>query len=136
MPIICIFAINSIASITGNFDTYLNFIGFEEIISHEKEILDYATKKLSQIEGLTVYGNAKNKACVFSFLLDNIHHFDTGMMLDKMDIAVRTGTHCTQLIMDYYNIEGTVRASFAMYNTKEEIDYLYESILNVKKMFE
>ena len=70
-----------------------------------------------------------------SFLLKDIHHFDTGMMLDKMDIAVRTGNHCTQPVMDYYKIEGTVRASLALYNTTEEIDYLTESIEKVKKMF-
>ena len=82
-----------------------------------------------------IYGLAEHKASVLSFLLGKIHHFDTGMMLDKMDIAVRTGNHCTQPIMKFYNIDGTVRASFAFYNTIEEIDYLAESLVKVKQLF-
>ncbi|MFH2095060.1 MAG: cysteine desulfurase [Bacteroidota bacterium] len=114
---------------------YLNEIGIPEIAAYEKELLIHATKRLSQIENLTIYGNAPDKASVISFLLKGIHHFDTGMMLDKMDIAVRTGNHCTQPIMDYYKIDGTVRASFSFYNTKEEIDYLYDSLIKVIQMF-
>ncbi|GAB4297502.1 MAG: cysteine desulfurase [Marinilabiliales bacterium] len=114
---------------------YITNIGIDKIYSYEKDLLEYATKKLSAIDGLTIYGTTKNKSCVISFLLDNIHHFDTGMILDKMDIAVRTGNHCTQPVMDYYKISGTVRASFAMYNTKEEVDYLAESIIKIKNMF-
>jgi cysteine desulfurase/selenocysteine lyase len=114
---------------------YLTDIGLENIQKYEEDLLCYASKKLSDIEGITFYGNAPEKSCVISFLLDNIHHFDTGMMLDKLDIAVRTGNHCTQPIMDYYKIDGTVRASIALYNTKEEIDYLHESIIKVKQMF-
>lgn len=114
---------------------YIENIGLHEISEYEKTLLSYATKKLSEIDGLKIYGTAKEKACVISFLLKGIHHFDTGMMLDKMDIAVRTGNHCTQPIMDYYKIEGTVRASFSFYNTIQEVDYLCESIQKVKQMF-
>lgn len=114
---------------------YLQQAGFEKIIEYEDSLLKYATEKLSRIEGLIIYGNSPHKASVISFLLNKIHPFDAGMMLDKMDIAVRTGNHCTQPIMKYYNIEGTVRASFAMYNTTEEVDYLVQSIEKVKKLF-
>ncbi|MFH2141709.1 MAG: cysteine desulfurase [Bacteroidota bacterium] len=114
---------------------YLESAGINDIAEHESQLLAYATKKVSEIEGLKIYGNAKNKSCVISFLLNGIHHFDTGMMLDKMDIAVRTGNHCTQPIMDFYKIDGTVRASFSFYNTFEEIDYLCESIKKVQQMF-
>ena len=92
-------------------------------------------KKLSQIDNLTIYGNAENKTSVISFLLNGIHPYDTGMVLDKLGIAVRTGHHCTQPVMDHFNIPGTVRASFAFYNTIEEIDILYEGLLKVVKMF-
>ncbi len=114
---------------------YIESIELENIFNYEKELLDYATTKLSTIEGLSIIGYAKEKSCIISFVLDGIHHFDAGMMLDKMDIAVRTGNHCTQPIMDYYRIDGTIRASMTFYNTKEEIDYLYDSILKVKQMF-
>ncbi len=114
---------------------YVNSIGIENIAKHEKELLDYGTKKISQIENLTIYGNAKNKTSVISFLINGIHPYDAGMILDKLGIAVRTGHHCTQPVMDHFNIPGTVRASFAFYNTTEEIDILYEGLLKVVKMF-
>ena len=114
---------------------YLDEIGWDFIQEQEKELLDYATAKLSSIEGLKIYGEAENKASVISFLLEDIHPYDIGMVLDKLGIAVRTGHHCTQPIMDRFGIPGTVRASFAFYNTTEEIDRLYEGLLRVKTMF-
>ncbi len=115
---------------------YINTVGIENIAAHEQELLKYATEKLSTIEGLTIYGMAKNKTATISFLLKNIHHYDTGMILDKLGIAVRTGSHCTQPVMDFFEISGTVRASFAFYNTFADADRLYEAILKVKQMFE
>lgn len=114
---------------------YVNEIGLEAIAEYEQELLDYGTQKLSQIEGLTIYGTAKNKASVISFLLDGIHPYDTGTILDKLGIAIRTGHHCTEPIMTRFGIPGTARASFAFYNTIEEIDALYKGLLRVKKMF-
>ena len=101
----------------------------------EKELLAYATQKLSSIENLKIYGTADNKASVISFLIEGIHQYDLGLMLDKMGIAVRTGTHCTQPVMKHFGIEGTIRASFAFYNTKEEIDILYNAIVRIAQMF-
>ena len=101
---------------------YMNSIGFDEIESYEEELLDYATAKLDQIEGLRIYGNTKHKTAVISFNIDSLHPYDVGTLLDKMGIAVRTGHHCAQPIMDYYKIPGTIRASFAFYNTKDEVD--------------
>ena len=101
---------------------YMNSIGFEAIVSYEDELLQYATEKLTQIEGLRIYGDNKHKTAVISFNIDSIHPYDVGTLLDKMGIAVRTGHHCAQPIMDYYKIPGTIRASFAFYNTKDEVD--------------
>lgn len=115
---------------------YINNIGLENITSHEAELLKYATEKLEKIEGLTIYGKAKNKTAIISFLLDKIHHYDTGMILDKLGIAVRTGSHCTQPVMDFLDITGTVRASFAFYNTKDDVDRLVAGIIKVNEMFE
>jgi len=109
---------------------YLNQIGLDRIAAYEDQLLCYATSALSEIEGLTIYGNAKNKTAVLSFNVANIHPYDIGVILDKMGIAVRTGQHCTQPIMDYFGIPGTVRASFAFYNTEAEIDSF---IVAVKK---
>lgn len=114
---------------------YIQGLGLENIVAYEKELLDYATEKLESIEGLRIIGTAANKVCAISFILENIHHFDAGMVIDKMGIAVRTGHHCAEPLMNRFNIEGTLRASFAFYNTKEEIDKLYEAILIVKQMF-
>ncbi len=114
---------------------YIQELGLENIAAYEKELLDYATEKLESIEGLRIIGTAANKVCAISFILENIHHFDAGMVIDKMGIAVRTGHHCAEPLMDRFNIEGTLRASFAFYNTKEEIDKLYDAILTVKQMF-
>ncbi|WP_299126610.1 cysteine desulfurase [uncultured Winogradskyella sp.] len=101
---------------------YMNAIGFEAIAAHENELLDYATHQLQQIERLKIYGTSKEKTSVISFNVGAIHPYDIGTILDKMGIAVRTGHHCAQPIMDFYNIPGTIRASFMFYNTKEEID--------------
>ncbi|MFD1062720.1 aminotransferase class V-fold PLP-dependent enzyme [Winogradskyella litorisediminis] len=101
---------------------YMNAIGFDAIAAYENELLEYATEKLLQIEGLKIYGTAENKTSVISFNIGNIHPYDIGTILDKMGIAVRTGHHCAQPIMDFFKIPGTIRASFMFYNTKEEID--------------
>ena len=114
---------------------YLNEIGLDEIASREKELLEYATQKLQAIPGLVIVGNAKEKISVISFYLEGIHPYDTGMVLDKLGIAVRTGNHCAQPVMDFLRLPGTVRASFVFYNTREEIDALAEGVLRVKQMF-
>jgi cysteine desulfurase / selenocysteine lyase len=114
---------------------YVLSIGREGIASRELELLSYATERLSAIKGLTIYGNAEKKISIISFLLAGIHQFDTGMILDKLGIAVRTGTHCAQPLMARYGIEGTVRASMCFYNTKEEIDALAAGIEMVISMF-
>ena len=113
---------------------YVQEIGIENISTYETELLNYATEKLSAIEGLTIYGTAKQKSSVISFLLDGIHPYDVGVILDNMGIAIRTGLHCAQPVMDHYEIPGTCRASFSFYNTKEEVDMLVEGILKAKKM--
>jgi len=115
---------------------YVENIGIEVIDSWENELLNYATQKLSVIEGIRFIGTAPKKAAVLSFLIGNIHPFDMGTLLDRMGIAVRTGHHCAQPVMDFFGIPGTVRASFAFYNTKEEIDNLLSSILKAKSMLE
>ena len=114
---------------------YLEEIGITGIENHEKALLDYATKKLRNIEGLKIYGTAEHKISVVSFLIGNIHHYDTGMVLDKLGIAVRTGHHCTEPVIRHFNIDGTVRASFGLYNKTEEIDVLYDGLMKVKQMF-
>jgi len=113
---------------------YLTQVGISEIGHYEKELIDYTKQKLGTIEGLNIYGNAENRISVFSFLLGDIHTYDAGMILDKMGIAVRTGTHCTQPVMDHFGISGTIRASLVFYNTKEEIDRLSEGIEQTIKM--
>lgn len=113
---------------------YITKINIDKIAGYERSLLQYATEKLSSITGLKIYGNAKNKISIISFLMDQIHPYDTGMILDKLGIALRTGTHCNQPVMDFYGIEGTLRASMVFYNTKEEVDSLYDGLLKVKKM--
>lgn len=115
---------------------YVQSLGMENIAAHEEQLLRYATEKLSSIPGLTIYGNAPHKVSLISFLLKDIHHYDTGMILDKLGVAVRTGTHCTEPVMQHFDISGTVRASFGLYNTQEEVDRLYTALLKVKEMFE
>jgi len=115
---------------------YMNSIGFDVIATYEKELLDYATSKLLEIEDLEIYGTSDQKTSVISFNLKGIHAYDVGTLLDKMGIAVRTGHHCAQPIMDFYNIPGTIRASFAFYNTKEEIDKLVEGVKKAQLMLQ
>tara|TARA_R110000782_G_scaffold151398_2_gene244067 strand:- start:132 stop:1346 length:1215 start_codon:yes stop_codon:yes gene_type:complete len=113
---------------------YMNAIGFKEIAKYEHELLEYATQELLKIDGLKIYGTAKNKTSVISFNIEGIHPYDIGSILDKLGIAVRTGHHCAQPIMDFYKIPGTVRASFAFYNTREEVDVLISGVLKAKSM--
>lgn len=113
---------------------YMHSIGFEHIAQYEEELLDYATQELLKIEGLKIYGTAKHKTSVISFNIDGIHPYDIGTILDKLGIAVRTGHHCAQPIMDFYKIPGTVRASFSFYNTKSEIDTLVEGVKRARNM--
>ena len=119
------------------FGTALNFLqqtGKEKVRSHEAALLDYATAQLELIPGLQIIGEAKEKISVVSFVIDKIHPQDIGILLDNRGIAVRTGHHCAQPLMNRFNIPGTVRASFAMYNTKEEIDILITGLKKAIKM--
>ncbi len=113
---------------------YLTALGVEEIVWWEEQLLQYATQRLSQIDGMRIYGSADRKVPIISFLIKDIHPYDAGMILDKLGIAVRTGHHCAEPLMDRYDIPGAVRASFAFYNTKEEVDRLCKGLLQVKEM--
>ncbi|SDQ16241.1 cysteine desulfurase / selenocysteine lyase [Flagellimonas zhangzhouensis] len=113
---------------------YMNNIGFDAIAHYEDGLMQYATEQLLSIEGLRIYGTAKNKTSVISFNIEGIHPYDIGTILDKLGIAVRTGHHCAQPIMDFYKIPGTVRASFSFYNTKEEVDVLVAGVKRAKNM--
>lgn len=113
---------------------YLNQIGFDAIAEYENQLLHYAEAKLSEIEGLRIYGTGTAKTSVISFNLEGIHPYDVGTIIDKMGIAVRTGHHCAQPVMDFYKIPGTIRASFAFYNTFHEIDLLTEALKKAKQM--
>ena len=115
---------------------YMNEVGFDNIAKHEHELLVYGTKRLQEIEGITIYGptDLTKKASVISFNIENIHPYDIGTIIDKLGIAVRTGHHCAQPIMDFFKIPGTIRASFAFYNTKEEIDIFVEAVKKAKMM--
>jgi len=115
---------------------YIQDLGLENIAAYEHALLNYAAEKLSAIGGMRFIGTAKEKTSVLSFLIGNIHPYDAGMIIDKLGIAVRTGHHCAMPLMDWLKIPGTVRASFAFYNTFDEIDKLAEAILTVKQMFE
>ena len=114
---------------------YDSSIGIEAIAAHEHELTQYAMKRMKEIEGLRIFGEAEQKGGVISFLVKDIHHFDMGTLLDRLGIAVRTGHHCAEPLMHRLGIEGTVRASFALYNTFEEVDLLVEGINRVSKMF-
>ena len=113
---------------------YMNSIGFEHIAAYENELLAYATTKLLEIEGLKIYGTSSNKTSVISFNIEGVHAYDLGTIIDKLGIAIRTGQHCAQPIMDFYGISGTARASFAFYNTKEEIDLLVAALKKAQRM--
>jgi cysteine desulfurase/selenocysteine lyase len=113
---------------------YLDAIGFDAIAAYEQDLLEYATKKLLEIEGMRIYGVAKEKTSVVSFNIEGLHPYDIGTIVDKLGIAVRTGHHCAQPIMDFYKIPGTVRASFSFYNTRAEIDRFIEAVEKAKAM--
>ncbi len=113
---------------------WLNDIGLDNVMAYENELLEYATQELAKIEGMRFIGEASNKAAVISFLVGDIHPYDMGMILDKLGIAVRTGHHCAQPVMDEFCIPGTIRASFAVYNTKEEVDRLVEGVKKAQQM--
>ena len=115
---------------------YMNSIGLEEIASYEDELLQYATSRLKEIDGMKIYGEAAQKTAVISFNVEGLHPYDIGTLLDKMGIAVRTGHHCAQPVMDFFKIPGTVRASFAFYNTKEEIDTFIEALKKALMMLQ
>jgi cysteine desulfurase / selenocysteine lyase len=120
--------------VLGTAIDYLNEIGFDNIQQQEKELLAHATQKLLEIEGLKIYGTSEQKTSVVSFNIEGIHPYDIGTIIDKLGIAVRTGHHCAQPIMNYFGIPGTVRASFSFYNTKEEIDIFVEAVKKAKLM--
>ncbi len=110
---------------------YLNHYKKSDVLDHEQQLLDYATNKIKQIPEIRIIGSAKDKIGVLSFVVENMHHFDIGMMLDARGIAVRTGHHCTQPLMDFFKIEGTIRASFSIYNTIAEVDYFVEILKQI-----
>ena len=115
---------------------YMTEIGFETIAAYEHQLLEYATNKLKEIEGMKIYGEAVEKTAVISFNIDGLHPYDIGTLLDKMGIAVRTGHHCAQPVMDFFKIPGTVRASFAFYNTFHEIDLFIDGVKKAKMMLQ
>jgi cysteine desulfurase/selenocysteine lyase len=110
---------------------YISAIGMKEIAEYEHELLAYATEKIKEIDGVRIIGEAKEKSGVLSFVVEGVHPYDIGMMLDKLGIAIRTGHHCAEPLVDWYGIPGTARASFAFYNTKAEIDYFISSLKRV-----
>ena len=114
---------------------FIENITIEKIEKHEMDLLNYATEKINSIEGVEIVGNAENKASVISFVMGDIHPHDIGTIMDNLGIAIRAGHHCTQPIMDFYNIPATARASFAIYNTEEDVDKLVEGIQKVKEVF-
>jgi cysteine desulfurase/selenocysteine lyase len=120
--------------VLGTAIDYLNEVGFDNIARYEHELLEYATRKLLEIEGLTIFGTSEQKTSVISFNIEGIHPYDIGTIIDKLGIAVRTGHHCAQPIMDHFCIPGTIRASFAFYNTKEEIDAMIEAVKKAQMM--
>jgi len=113
---------------------YMHSVGFENIAAYEEKLLQYATKKMMEIDGIKIWGTSANKASVISFNVGDIHPYDIGTIVDKMGIAVRTGHHCAQPIMNFFNIAGTVRASFSFYNTTEEVDLLVEAVKKAQMM--
>ena len=114
---------------------YVNDIGLENISSHERELTSYCMEQMRSIDGIALFGTSEHKDAVVSFLVGDIHHLDMGTLLDRLGIAVRTGHHCAQPVMQRYGIQGAVRASFAMYNTKDEVDALVEGVRRVSRMF-
>ncbi|HLO58590.1 MAG TPA: cysteine desulfurase [Bacteroidales bacterium] len=114
---------------------YIQSLGLAEIAAWEQELLAYATRRMNELGYIRIYGNAPHKSAILSFLIDGVHPYDAGMVIDKMGIAVRTGTHCAQPVMQHFGIDGTIRASMAFYNTTDEIDTLVEAVRKVKTMF-
>ena len=114
---------------------YVSLVGMDKIAAYEHELTQYAMQRLKEIPGMRIFGEAEDKGSVISFLVGDIHHFDMGTLLDRLGIAVRTGHHCAQPLMQRLGIEGTVRASFGLYNTREEIDVLVAGIVRVSRMF-
>jgi cysteine desulfurase/selenocysteine lyase len=114
---------------------YVNSIGLENIALYEQKLLAYGTAALKNLGYIRIYGNAPHKSAILSFLIDGVHPYDAGMVIDKMGIAVRTGTHCAQPVMQHFGIDGTIRASMSFYNTVEEIDRMVDAIKKVKIMF-
>ena len=113
---------------------YVNTIGIEEIQKYESELMNYAFDQLNALEGITIYGNAPKRCSIISFNIENIHHYDAVLILDKMGIAVRSGTHCAEPVMSHYGINGSIRASFAFYNSKDDIDRLINGLKKVQEM--
>ena len=120
--------------VLGTAIDYMNEIGFENIQKQELELLDHATKRLLEIDGLKIFGTSKEKTSVISFNIEGIHPYDIGTIIDKLGIAVRTGHHCAQPIMNFFDIPGTIRASFSFYNTKEEIDIMVDAVKKAQMM--
>lgn len=118
----------------GEAINYLEKLDLEAVEQYERELTQYATEKLSQIDGLRIYGQTENKCSIVSFNVEGVHHYDLGMILDKLGIAIRTGQHCAEPVMQHYSITGMCRASFAMYNTKEEVDLLYKGVERAVRM--
>ncbi len=118
----------------GEAINYLEKLDLEAVEQYERELTQYATEKLSQIDGLGIYGQTENKCSIVSFNVEGVHHYDLGMILDKLGIAIRTGQHCAEPVMQHYSITGMCRASFAMYNTKEEVDLLYKGVERAVRM--
>lgn len=118
----------------GEAINYLEKLDLEAVEQYERELTRYATEKLSQIDGLRIYGQTEDKCSIVSFNVEGVHHYDLGMILDKLGIAIRTGQHCAEPVMQHYSITGMCRASFAMYNTKEEVDLLYKGVERAVRM--
>ncbi len=113
---------------------YMTRMGIDNIAAHENDLLGYVTTQMMEIPGMRIFGTARNKSAIVSFLIGNAHHYDTGMLLDKLGIAVRTGHHCAQPLMHALGVEGTVRASFALYNTREEADRFIAALHRIAPM--
>jgi cysteine desulfurase/selenocysteine lyase len=114
---------------------FLSYLRFDEIAGHENELLEYGTQRLAELDNIRFIGTAPQKTSVISFIFNDIHPYDTGTILDKLGIAVRTGHHCAQPVMDFFEVPGTVRVSFGVYNSKQEIDKLIEGLKTVREMF-
>jgi cysteine desulfurase/selenocysteine lyase len=114
---------------------YLNSIGMDQVAAHEKALLEYATSRILRLEGLTIFGNAKHKAGVISFLFNDVHPHDIGTILDQEGVAIRTGHHCAQPVMDFFSIPATARASFGLYNSRQEIDRFIDALKKIKEVF-